>query len=66
MLFRVVRNHEGQFSVWRADKALPGGWEYEGTEGDRETCLLRIEAIWVDMRPQRLRDARLNRHDSDS
>ncbi|WP_019545181.1 MbtH family protein [Streptomyces sulphureus] len=53
--FRVVVNHEEQYSLWPTDRENAPGWGDEGTVGDRETCLLRIEEIWRDMRPASLR-----------
>ncbi|MEV4439751.1 MbtH family NRPS accessory protein [Streptomyces sp. NPDC049577] len=53
--YRVVLNHEEQYSVWWADRDLPAGWRAEGTEGTREECLARIGEVWTDMRPLSLR-----------
>ncbi|AUG78196.1 antibiotic synthesis protein MbtH [Kitasatospora sp. MMS16-BH015] len=55
-LYKVVLNHEEQYSIWAADRELPGGWRAEGTEGDRETCLAHIDEVWTDMRPLSLRE----------
>ncbi|MGW4594017.1 MbtH family protein [Streptomyces sp. NPDC004457] len=51
----VVRNHEEQYSVWRADRELPQGWESVGEAATKEECLSRIEELWTDMRPLSLR-----------
>ncbi|MBP2479050.1 MbtH protein [Crossiella equi] len=56
-VYRVVRNHEEQYSIWRADRELPPGWEAEGTEGPRQHCLDHIGQVWTDMRPLSLRRA---------
>ncbi|MEU7551642.1 MbtH family NRPS accessory protein [Streptomyces sp. NPDC044571] len=53
--YRVVHNDEEQYSVWRADRELPGGWYAEGTTGSRQECLDHIGRIWTDMRPLSLR-----------
>jgi MbtH protein len=53
--FRVVYNHEEQFSIWLVDRELPLGWNDEGTTGTKEECLAHIEKIWTDMRPLSLR-----------
>ncbi|HEY4022227.1 MAG TPA: MbtH family NRPS accessory protein [Pseudonocardiaceae bacterium] len=53
--YLVVHNDEEQYSVWRADLDLPGGWHREGTEGSREECLAHIDVVWTDMRPLSLR-----------
>ena len=56
-IYRVVRNHEDQYSIWPDGKDIPDGWEAEGTQGDKETCLEHIKTIWTDMRPRSLREA---------
>lgn len=50
--YKVVVNDLRQYSIWRADRPLPAGWHFEGTEGPREDCLAHIDQVWVDMRPQ--------------
>ena len=52
---RVVRNGEGQYSIWPAYRALPAGWTEDGTAATRDECLARIDAAWRDMRPASLR-----------
>lgn len=54
-MFRVVVNHEEQYSIWPADRDLPIGWRDEGTAGTREACLAHIDQVWTDMRPLSLR-----------
>jgi MbtH protein len=53
--YRVVRDEEGQYSVWRAEREVPAGWSSEGTTGTRAECLAHIAEIWTDMRPTSLR-----------
>ena len=53
--YRVLVNDEGQYSAWPAALAIPDGWRADGPAGSREECLLRIEALWTDMRPASLR-----------
>ena len=53
----VVRNHEEQYSIWRADRAVPEGWVTVGPEAAKQDCLDRIEELWTDMRPLSLRRA---------
>ena len=53
--YRVVVNHEEQYSVWLADRELPAGWHDAGTGGTRAECLAHIESVWIDMRPASLR-----------
>lgn len=53
--FRVVINHEEQYSIWPVDRDLPAGWNETGVRGTREQCLTHIEEVWTDMRPLTLR-----------
>ncbi|MFI7444964.1 MbtH family protein [Nonomuraea indica] len=55
-LFKVVVNHEEQYSIWPAHRQPPAGWDEEGTVGPRQDCLDHIERVWVDMRPLSLRN----------
>jgi uncharacterized protein YbdZ (MbtH family) len=40
--YQVVRNAEGQYSIWPAGRELPVGWEAQGTTGTKEECLAAI------------------------
>jgi MbtH protein len=51
---RVVVNHEEQYALWPADKAIPEGWS-QVFEGGREACLEHVERVWTDMRPLSVR-----------
>ncbi|WP_125716916.1 MbtH family protein [Pseudoalteromonas rubra] len=53
--FKVLVNHEEQYSLWPSYKSVPGGWQDVGVEGDKETCLAYINTHWTDMRPLSLR-----------
>ncbi|MGP1667062.1 MAG: MbtH family protein [Rhodanobacter sp.] len=56
--FKVVVNHEEQYSIWPAYKSkIPGGWREAGKEGTKAECLAYIEEHWTDMRPLSLRKA---------
>ncbi len=52
----VVLNHEEQYSIWFADREIPGGWKVEGFRGTKKQCLDHIEKVWTDIRPKSLRD----------
>lgn len=54
--FKVVANHQEQYSVWPDFKEIPAGWMAVGPEGLKDECLDYIETIWTDMRPKSLRD----------
>lgn len=53
--FRVVANHEEQYSIWPQERALPQGWVEVGKSGTKSECLAYIEDVWTDMRPLSLR-----------
>jgi MbtH protein len=53
--YRVVVNHEEQYSIWRSDRDLPRGWRDAGVVGRKGECLEHIERVWTDMRPLSLR-----------
>jgi MbtH protein len=55
--FKVVINHEEQYSVWQLDWPDPPGWRTVGFEGSRDECLSYIAEVWTDMRPAGLRRA---------
>jgi MbtH protein len=54
-IFRVVVNHEEQYSIWPEWKEVPAGWNDTGVKGDKKTCLAHVESVWTDMRPLSLR-----------
>lgn len=54
-VYKVVLNHEEQYSIWPADRENALGWKDEGTTGTKEECLTHIKEIWTDMRPLSLR-----------
>lgn len=53
--FDVVVNHEEQYSIWPAGRALPAGWRAGGKTGTKAECLAHVEQVWTDMRPASLR-----------
>jgi MbtH protein len=55
-IYRVVVNHEEQYSIWPADRELPLGWMDGGKQGPKDECLAYIEEVWTDMRPKSLRE----------
>ena len=54
-IYKVVVNHEEQYSIWPVDKENALGWTDEGKSGTKEACLAHIKEIWTDMRPLSLR-----------
>lgn len=55
--YRVVFNHEEQYSIWPADREIPAGWTDAGKQGKKADCLAYINEVWTDMRPKSLREA---------
>ncbi|MDZ7269353.1 MAG: MbtH family protein [candidate division KSB1 bacterium] len=55
MLYKVVINHEEQYSIWPADRENALGWRDAGCTGSKAECLAYIEQVWQDMRPLSLR-----------
>ena len=53
--YRVVVNHEEQYSIWPAERDLPAGWSEAGKRGRKAECLEYIGQVWTDMRPKSLR-----------
>ncbi|WP_031507106.1 MbtH family protein [Streptomyces megasporus] len=53
--FRVVVNHEEQYSIWPLDREIPSGWRDAGKQGGKDECLEYVEEVWTDMRPLSLR-----------
>ena len=53
--YKVVVNHEEQYSIWPADRENPLGWRDVGKQGPKEECLEYIKQVWTDMRPLSLR-----------
>jgi MbtH protein len=54
-IYRVVVNHEEQYSIWPSRKEVPVGWTDVGKSGSKAECLAYIKETWVDMRPLSLR-----------
>ena len=55
--WKVVVNHEEQYSIWPAEGQAPAGWREVGVTGPRAECLAHIKEVWMDMRPLSLRTA---------
>jgi MbtH protein len=54
-IYKVVVNHEEQYSIWPADRENPLGWRDAGKTGAKAECLDYIKDVWTDMRPLSLR-----------
>lgn len=54
-IYKVVMNHEEQYSIWPEYKENPLGWVDAGKSGTKAECLAYIKEVWTDMRPLSLR-----------
>jgi uncharacterized protein YbdZ (MbtH family) len=54
-IYKVVINHEEQYSIWPQYKENPLGWNDVGKVGPKAECLAYIQEVWTDMRPLSLR-----------
>ena len=53
----VLINHEEQYSLWRADMDIPGGWRQVWGPDTKQACMDWVDKEWTDMRPLSLRKA---------
>ncbi len=54
-VYKVVVNHEEQYSIWPVDRENALGWNDAGKSGNKEGCLAFIKEVWTDMRPLSLK-----------
>ncbi len=54
-VYKVVVNHEEQYSIWPAERENPKGWKDAGKSGLKDECLAYVKEVWTDMRPLSLR-----------
>jgi MbtH protein len=54
-IYKVVVNHEEQYSIWPVDRENALGWKDAGKSGLKAECLEYIKEVWTDMRPLSLR-----------
>jgi MbtH protein len=54
-IYKVVVNHEEQYSIWPAHRENALGWNDAGKSGLKAECLAYIKEVWTDMRPLSLR-----------
>lgn len=55
--YKVVVNHEEQYSLWLDGRDNAPGWKDTGMAGIKAECLAYIRNTWTDMRPLSLRKA---------
>jgi uncharacterized protein YbdZ (MbtH family) len=54
-IYKVVVNHEEQYSISPERHVNPPGWRDAGKTGPKAECLGYIKEVWTDMRPLSLR-----------
>lgn len=54
-IYKVVVNHEEQYSIWPSDRENAPGWKDAGKTGIKSECLAYIKEVWTDMCPLSLR-----------
>jgi MbtH protein len=54
-IYKVVVNHEEQYSIWPVHRENALGWNDAGKNGSMAECLAYIKEVWTDMRPLSLR-----------
>ena len=54
-IYKVVVNHEEQYSIWPVERRNALGWKDAGKVGTKAECLAYIKEVWIDMRPLSLR-----------
>ncbi|MFI9050848.1 MbtH family protein [Streptomyces sp. NPDC053427] len=55
--YLVLRNEEGQYSLWPGFADVPQGWEAVFGPQLRQACLDHVNENWTDMRPKSLIEA---------
>jgi MbtH protein len=54
-IYKVVVNHEEQYSIWPLERENPLGWKDARKNGIKQECLDYIKEVWTDMKPLSLR-----------
>lgn len=51
LVFRVLVNAQGQYSLWPDFADLPGGWQCCFGPADRAQCLAHVDQHWTAINP---------------
>ena len=54
-IYKVVVNHEEQYSIWPAHRENARGWKDAGKQGTKDECVAYIKDVWKDMPEAALR-----------
>ena len=60
--YKVVINHEEQYSILAADEKPVKGWKETDKTGPLQECHTYIKEVWTDMRPLSIRKMNLPDH----
>lgn len=52
--YSVLKNEEGQYSLWPSFAHVPDGWNVVYGQESRDACLDYINSNWSDLRPTSL------------
>jgi MbtH protein len=53
-MFLVLRNSEGQHSLWPQFVDVPAGWSVVSGPATRAECVAYVDRMWTDLRPDSL------------
>ena len=59
--YKVVINHEEQYSIWPVNQKNPQGWTDTKMRGNQKKCQQYIEEVWTDMRPLSIQKMNLSK-----
>lgn len=60
--YKVVINHEEQYSIWPSNRKPQEGWKDTRISGNQNKCQKYIKEVWTDMRPLSIRKMKLSKN----
>jgi MbtH protein len=57
-IYKVVVDHEEQYSIWPADRENALGWHDAGKQGTKDECFAYIKKVQTDRRQRSLSEER--------
>lgn len=55
IIYKVVVNLQGQYSIWPLQRNNPPGWKTVDKSGTEEECMAFIEFTWTHMEPLKVK-----------
>jgi len=49
--FQVLKNQQGEFSLWPAQHQVPSGWDIQHGPDTRTSCIAYVEKHWLAINP---------------